>query len=100
MQGLAWGYMEEVKLDRGRYLNDRMSTYIIPTCLDAPEFAVELAAEPSARGAFGSKGVGELPMNGGAPALAAALEQALGVVPDDIPLTPEKLMARLQKARS
>ncbi len=100
LQGLAWGYMEEVKLDRGRYLNDRMSTYIIPTCLDAPEFAVELAAEPSARGAFGSKGVGELPMNGGAPALAAALEQALGVVPDDIPLTPEKLMARLQKARS
>ncbi len=100
LQGLAWGYMEDIKLDGGRYLNDRMSTYIIPTCLDAPEFAVELAEEPSPRGAFGSKGIGELPMNGGAPALAAALEQALGVVPDDIPLTPEKLLARLREARS
>ncbi len=100
LQGLAWGYMEEIKLDRGRYLNDRMATYIIPTCLDAPEFSVELAEEPSPRGAFGSKGIGELPMDGGAPALAAALEHALGAVPDEIPLTPERLLAGLHKERS
>ena len=95
LQGLAWGYLEEIKLDRGRYLNDRLSTYLIPTSLDAPEFTVELAAQPSPRGGYGAKGLGELPMNGGAPALAAALEHALGPVPDEIPLTPEKLLANL-----
>ena len=94
LQSLGWGYLEEIKLDGGRYLNDRLATYIIPTCLDAPEFTVELAEEPSPRGAYGAKGLGELPMNGGAPALAGALEHALGAVPDEIPLTPEKLLAR------
>ncbi len=96
VQSLAWGYLEEVKLDGGRYLNDRLATYIIPTCLDAPRFEVELAAEPSPRGAYGAKGLGELPMNGGAPALAAAIEHALGIAPDTIPMTPDRLLEQLQ----
>ncbi len=97
-QSLAWGYLEEIRLDGGRYLNDRLATYIIPTCLDAPEFTVELAEEPSPRGAYGAKGLGELPMNGGAPALAAAVEHALGAAPDAIPMTPDSLLAVLQKS--
>jgi CO/xanthine dehydrogenase Mo-binding subunit len=92
LQGLAWGSLEEVKTEGGRYLNDRMSTYIIPTCLDAPDFKVELVEQPCARGAYGAKGLGELPMNMGAPALVAAVEDALGFAADEIPLTPERLL--------
>ena len=92
LQGLAWGSLEEVKAEGGRYLNDRMSTYIIPTCLDAPDFKVELAEQPCDRGAYGAKGLGELPMNVGAPALVAAVEDALGYAGDEIPLTPERLL--------
>jgi len=92
LQGLAWGSLEEVKTAGGRYVNDRMATYIIPTCLDAPDFQVELAELPSPRGAYGAKGLGELPMNVGAPALASAVEDALGFAGDEIPLTPERLM--------
>ncbi len=90
-QAMGWGLMEEVKTQRGRYLNDRMATYIIPTPLDMPPIQVEMAELPYARGPFGAKGLGELPMDGGAPAFAAAVEHATGLFPDQIPVTPERL---------
>lgn len=92
LQALGWGHMEELKTDRGRYLNDSMATYMIPTSLDAPRTEVEFAEMPSDRGPWGAKGLGELPMNGGAPALAAAIEHATGLAGSEAPLTAEKLM--------
>ncbi|MBK7702239.1 MAG: xanthine dehydrogenase family protein [bacterium] len=99
LQGLAWGHLEEMKLRDGRYWNDRMSTYIIPTSLDAPDFDVELAELPSPRGPFGAKGLGELPLNAGAPALAAAVEDALDIEVFEAPVTPEILLARRREVR-
>ena len=69
-------------MDGGRYLNDRLATYVIPTALDAPRVAVELLERPWEGGPFGAKGVGELPMDGGAPAVAQAIENAIGVAVD------------------
>jgi CO/xanthine dehydrogenase Mo-binding subunit len=92
LQAIGYGSVEEVKLDKGRYLNDRMATYIIPTSLDAPEFEVGIEEVPYARGPFGAKGLGELPADGGAPALAAAIDQAVGIFVDEIPATPERLL--------
>jgi CO/xanthine dehydrogenase Mo-binding subunit len=92
LQALGYGYMEEVKLDRGRYMNDRMATYIIPTALDAPEFEVAIDEVPHARGPFGAKGLGELPSDGGAPALVAAIEDAASIEATEIPLTPERIL--------
>jgi len=40
----------------------------------------------------GAKGIGELPMDGGAPAIAAAVEHATGLAMDHLPLTPERLL--------
>ncbi len=93
LQALAWGYMEEIKLDQGRYLNDRLATYIIPTSKDVPEFETILLENPTSCGPFGAKGVGELPMDAGAPALQAALDCALGIVSSRVPATPESLLA-------
>ena len=92
LQALGWGYLEEIKMDAGRYLNDRVTTYIIPTTLDAPAMQVELAEFPYERGPFGAKGLGELPMDGGAPALAAAVEDATQIFAARIPITPERLL--------
>jgi CO/xanthine dehydrogenase Mo-binding subunit len=96
LQAIAWGYLEEVKLDGGRYLNDRMTTYIIPTSRDVPDLQVELTELPYEHGPFGAKGLGELPMDAGAPALAAAIDQATGVFSTAIPITPEALHAALR----
>jgi CO/xanthine dehydrogenase Mo-binding subunit len=93
LQSVAWALMEEMKLDGGRFLNDRLATYIIPTARDCPEIAVHLLEQPWDGGPFGAKGVGELPMDGGAPATCGAIENATGLAVDEIPATPERLYA-------
>ncbi|HVR95792.1 MAG TPA: xanthine dehydrogenase family protein molybdopterin-binding subunit [Thermoanaerobaculia bacterium] len=92
LQAIGWALMEEVKLQDGRYLNDRLATYIIPTIQDSPRIDVHLLERAWEGGPFGAKGVGELPMDGGAPAAAQAIENALGIPVDEIPATPEKLL--------
>jgi CO/xanthine dehydrogenase Mo-binding subunit len=96
LQSVAWAYMEEIKLDQGRYLNDRLATYIIPTARDCPRIDVHFIEDPYEGGPFGAKGVGELPMDGGAPACASAIENATGLHVASIPATPERLQAWLE----
>ena len=93
LQAIGWALCEEVKVEGGRYLNDRLATYVIPTALDAPRLTVELLEQPYEGGPFGAKGVGELPMDGGAPAVAQAIENATGLEVREIPATPERLFA-------
>jgi CO/xanthine dehydrogenase Mo-binding subunit len=92
LQAIGWALCEEIVWQDGLIRNNRITNYIIPTALDAPPFHTILVEEPFSGGPFGAKGVGEMPMDGGAPAVAAAIEQALGACPDSLPLTPEKLM--------
>jgi CO/xanthine dehydrogenase Mo-binding subunit len=99
LQALGFGYMEEVKVLEGRYMNDRMTTYIIPTALDAPDVEIEIVGIPYMRGPFGAKGLGELPMDGGAPALVAAIDHATGRFTSEIPVTPEKLLEKIDADR-
>jgi CO/xanthine dehydrogenase Mo-binding subunit len=100
LQALGWALMEEVKVENGRYLNDRLATYIIPTFKDSPKIDVELLEKPWSGGLVGAKGVGELPMDGGAPAAAAAIENAVGLRVDTIPATPERLFGWRQAGQS
>jgi CO/xanthine dehydrogenase Mo-binding subunit len=46
-------------------------------------------------GAYGAKGIGELPMDGPAPAIVNAVEDALGIRFDSVPLLPEDIMDAL-----
>jgi CO/xanthine dehydrogenase Mo-binding subunit len=92
LQAVGFAHLEVVGAQRGRFLQDRLATCIIPTALDAPPIEVLLLEIPNPRGPFGAKGVGELPMDGGAPAVVAAIEDALGVAPERIPATPERLL--------
>jgi CO/xanthine dehydrogenase Mo-binding subunit len=92
LQAVGWALLEEIKLKDGRYLNDRLATYIIPTIQDSPRIDVHLLERGFADGPFGAKGVGELPMDGGAPAILQAIENATGIVPTEVPATPERLL--------
>jgi CO/xanthine dehydrogenase Mo-binding subunit len=93
LQGFGWACLEEIKSSGGRFLNDRMATYIVPTALDAPPITVEIIELPHPRGPLGAKGLGELPIDGPAPAFAAAVTDALGLFPCELPITPERLLA-------
>jgi CO/xanthine dehydrogenase Mo-binding subunit len=92
LQAIGFAHIEVVSSREGRVLQDRMATCIVPTSLDAPPMEVELVEVPFAGGPFGAKGVGELPMDGGAPAVASAIEDATGLHVDRIPATPERLL--------
>jgi CO/xanthine dehydrogenase Mo-binding subunit len=99
LQAIGWALYESVVWKDGKILNPRMTNYVIPTSLDAPPFETILVEDPFSGGPSGAKGVGELPMDGGAPAIAAALEQALGGVSlDDLPLLPEDLYRAVRDA--
>ncbi len=79
LQAVGYATIEEIKLRDGRYLNDRLATYIIPTALDAPRITTILVEAPFGGVPHGAKGVGELPMDVGAPAVVAAIADATGV---------------------
>jgi CO/xanthine dehydrogenase Mo-binding subunit len=95
LQAVGYATIEEIKLRDGRYLNDRLATYIIPTALDAPRISTILVEAPFAGAPHGAKGVGELPMDVGAPAVVAAIADATGVWVTDLPASPERILAGL-----
>lgn len=92
LQAVGWALLEEITMKDGRYLNDRLATYIIPTIEDSPQIDVHLLESGWEGGPFGAKGVGELPMDGGAPAVLQAIENATGIVPTAVPATPERIL--------
>ena len=100
LQGVGWATIEEIKMKDGSYQNDRLATYLIPTALDAPRIRTILVENPYSRGPFGAKGIGELPMDGPAPAIIAAIHDATGVWLDEVPATPEKVLAALTGKRA
>jgi CO/xanthine dehydrogenase Mo-binding subunit len=95
LQAIGYATIEEIKLQDGRYLNDRLATYIIPTSLDAPRITSILVEAPFGGAPHGAKGVGELPMDVGAPAVVAAIHDATGAWIPDLPATPERILAAL-----
>jgi len=92
VQGIGWALMEECTFRDGAMVNNQLTNYIIPTSADVPPIDVVFLQNPYAEGALGAKGIGELPLDGPAPALANAVADALGVEPRFIPMTPERLM--------
>jgi CO/xanthine dehydrogenase Mo-binding subunit len=94
-QGIGFALFENVVWQNGRMANNQMTNYIIPTPADIPPIRVHFAENPYAYGPGGAKGIGELPMDGPAPAILNAIENATGVSFNEVPLMPEKLMERL-----
>ena len=95
LQAVGYATIEEIKLRDGRYLNDRLATYIIPTALDAPRISTILVEAPFSGAPHGAKGVGELPMDVGAPAVVAAIADATGVWITDLPASPERILGAM-----
>lgn len=92
VQGIGWALLEECTMRDGAMVNNQLTNYIIPTSADVPPIDVVFLENPYAEGALGAKGIGELPLDGPAPALANAVAAALGIEPAAIPITPEYLM--------
>ena len=99
-QAIGWALYEQVAWREGRMANAQMTNYIMPTSLDLPPIRVFFEERPYASGPAGAKGIGELPMDGPAPAILNAVAHATGVDPVRLPLTPESLMELMEAARA
>ena len=95
LQAVGYATIEELKLVDGRYQNDRLATYLIPTAMDAPRITSLLLEHPYSGAPHGAKGVGELPMDVVAPAVVAAIHDATGFWITDLPASSERVLAAL-----
>jgi CO/xanthine dehydrogenase Mo-binding subunit len=96
-QAIGFTLFENVVWKEGRMANNQMTNYIIPTPADIPPIRVYFEETPYAYGPGGAKGIGELPMDGAAPAILNAIENATGISFTQVPLMPEQLMDRIYK---
>ncbi|MBZ5661340.1 MAG: xanthine dehydrogenase family protein molybdopterin-binding subunit [Acidobacteriia bacterium] len=91
-QAIGMALYENVAWREGRMANGQMTNYIMPTAADIPPIRVFFEEQPYPFGPHGAKGIGELPMDGPAPSILNAIENATGVCLREIPATPEVLM--------
>ena len=95
-QGIGFALYEKVVWQNGRMINNQMTNYVMPTSVDLPPIRVFFEELGNVHGAHGAKGIGELPMDGPAPAIVNAVEDAIGVRINSIPLLPEDLCDALE----
>ncbi len=93
-QGIGYALYEKCVWKDGRMMNNQMTNYIMPTSADLPEIHVHFEEIPCVHGPSGAKGIGELPMDGPAPAILNAIENATGLSFNSIPLLPEDIFEK------
>jgi putative selenate reductase molybdopterin-binding subunit len=99
IQALGYALTEEIVLDElGRPLNARIGPYWIYRADDVPALNVILVETVEPTGPFGAKAIGEIPIDGVAPAVRNAVLDATGVAIDALPLTPERVWRALHAA--
>ena len=99
-QGIGMALYENVVWQEGRMVNGQMTNYIMPTSMDVPPIRVFFEENPYERGPAGAKGIGELPLDGTAPAIANAIAHATGANVTRVPVTPEVLSELLESVHA
>lgn len=100
MQGIGYGYLEVMNCVDGKIAQKNVTDYIIPTTVDTPEMETILMDNPYPLGPYGAKGAGELTLVGGAPAVALAIEEAIGNKVFNIPVSPEYIMELIKNGKN
>jgi CO/xanthine dehydrogenase Mo-binding subunit len=97
-QAVGFAVLEDVVVDRGAMKNNQFTNYIIPTSADTPDIHVDFVEFPfSNPGPFHAKGIGEMPVDGPAPAIASAVADAIGGrFINELPLIPERIMRAME----
>lgn len=96
-QGLGYALTEEYVLENGVTKTPSLAEYLVPTSLDFPTTQVIILESGSGVGPFGAKGIGEPALTPAAPSVANAVADAIGVRIHELPLTPQRVLAALER---
>jgi nicotinate dehydrogenase large molybdopterin subunit len=97
VQGIGYALSEELPVEEGTMLSAFFADYLIPTTTDVPDVEAIVLELGRGKGPFGARGIGEPPIGPPAPALASAIEDAIGVRLTELPFTPERILAALNR---
>ena len=95
--GIGYAMFEEMIVKDGKVVNSQLTDYIVPTALDMPNIITEIVERPEPTGVFGAKGIGEPSLMPTAPAIANAIQDAVGIKLRELPITSEKIYFALQE---
>jgi CO/xanthine dehydrogenase Mo-binding subunit len=95
-QAIGWTLYEELQFEGGRLTNGNFADYHLPTADALPALRSGIVESHEPNGPLGAKGASETAILPGAPAIANAVFDAVGVRITDLPITPEKVLAALR----
>lgn len=96
-QGMGFAVMEEHLLSGGRLMTTSLENYLIPTAVDVPPIETILVPGDEPTGPMGAKGMSEVVVVPTAPAIAAAVFEAVGVLAERLPITPQRLLGWIKE---
>jgi 4-hydroxybenzoyl-CoA reductase subunit alpha len=104
VQGSVWMGMgqamsEETAYHEGLLITGNMLDYRVPTIQDSPPIEVGIVESNDPHGPFGAKEAGEGSLAAFLPALTNAIADAVGVRFNELPVTPDRVFAALEKRR-
>jgi CO/xanthine dehydrogenase Mo-binding subunit len=95
---MAFGFtfMEELLVKGGKTLNNSLESYLIPTSFDTPDIKIDVVELHDPEAPLGAKGVGEPPINITPAAIANAVSDAIQMPVNQLPISPERILDRMQ----
>lgn len=99
VQAMGWTLYEQLQVEGGRIMNGNFADYNMPTADAVPMLRGGLVESNEPNGPHGAKGASETAILPGAPAIANAVYDAVGVRITDLPITPQKVLAALRALR-
>jgi CO/xanthine dehydrogenase Mo-binding subunit len=99
MQGLGYALTEDMAIRDGYVQAALFANYLIPNAQDFPDVLVDIVESGEGKGPLGARGIGEPPIGNVAATIASAVQDAIGIRPDRLPMTPERILMLLDKRR-
>jgi len=98
IMGVGYALMEQLMIADGKVVTANFGDYKIPTIQDIPKFKTSVTERPKGAGPYNSMPIGETSNIPAAAAIANAVEDAVGVRINSLPITPEKVLTALRGA--
>lgn len=98
VMGQGQALYEELLIKKGLTLNPSFLEYKVPTALESPKILPIIVEPIDPEGPYGAKGMGESTMIPTIPAIANAIDRAVGVRVKELPITPLKILESLKEA--